>query len=191
MSNFAIWHLTSKCDLDLCRRDLNFPRDTPPYYGEHLCQVISKSLYACRSYTPDTGFGATPKCDLDLWMADLNVAHDTQPGQVVHIYQIILKSIKEWARYRPEKSVNFHFSFDLWPLMTLTYIFVHNNSTHHGEHLCQVISKSINKHRRYTLDECQILPFDLWPLSVTLTFVVETWIFRATFRLTMENICVK
>ena len=122
MSNFVIWPLTPKCDLDLCRRDLNFSRDTPPYCGEHLCQVILKSLYACRSYAPDTGFWATPKCDLDLWAADLNVAHDTQPNQGVHIYQIILKSIREWARYRPDK---------LWAILTLTltFIFAHDNWT--------------------------------------------------------------
>jgi hypothetical protein len=54
------------CDLDLGCRDLNFVRDTPPHNGEHLCQVILKSLYACGSFAPDKRFSMSSKCDLDL-----------------------------------------------------------------------------------------------------------------------------
>jgi hypothetical protein len=55
------------CDLD--RRDLYFIRNTLPYNGEHLCQVILKSLNACRSFAPDKRFSMTSKCDLDLDLA--------------------------------------------------------------------------------------------------------------------------
>jgi hypothetical protein len=58
--------LTPMCDLDLRRRDLNFACDIQPHNSEHLCQVILKSLFACRSFALDKRFSMTSKCDLDL-----------------------------------------------------------------------------------------------------------------------------
>jgi hypothetical protein len=46
-SDFLIWSLTPLCDL------LNFACATPPHKSEQLCQVILKSLYACKSFAPD------------------------------------------------------------------------------------------------------------------------------------------
>jgi hypothetical protein len=51
-----IWNLTYMCNLDLCHRDLNFAHDTLPYNGEYLCQVMLKSLYACRGFAPEKRF---------------------------------------------------------------------------------------------------------------------------------------
>jgi hypothetical protein len=58
--------LTPMCDHDLGCRDKNFAHDTPPHNSEHLCQVILKSLYACRSFALDKRFSMTSKCYLDL-----------------------------------------------------------------------------------------------------------------------------
>jgi hypothetical protein len=58
--------LTPTYDLDLGSRDLNSALDTPSHNGEHLCRVILKSLYACRSFALDKGFPMMSKCDLDL-----------------------------------------------------------------------------------------------------------------------------
>jgi hypothetical protein len=44
------------CDLDLGYKDLNYSRNTPSYNGEHLCQIILKSVYACRMFAPDKRF---------------------------------------------------------------------------------------------------------------------------------------
>ena len=64
--SYSIRVLTPVFDLDLGRRNLNLQGDTPSYNSEHFCQVILKSLYACRSFAPDTRFSTTSKCDLDL-----------------------------------------------------------------------------------------------------------------------------
>jgi hypothetical protein len=47
--------VTSKFDLDLGEKSLGVGHDTSTYYGEHLRQVISKSL---EKYGPDL------KCDI-------------------------------------------------------------------------------------------------------------------------------
>ena len=47
-------HLISMCVLDLQDRGLFFSHDMSYDYGEHLCQVISKSLHQWLSYGPDT-----------------------------------------------------------------------------------------------------------------------------------------
>jgi hypothetical protein len=45
--------LNSKCDLDLGDIDVILSRDTPSNDGEHMCQMISKSLDERHSYGPD------------------------------------------------------------------------------------------------------------------------------------------
>ena len=52
--SYNSWPLTSKCDLDLEARGLGFSHDTSSDNGEHLCQVISKSIDGWQSYGPDT-----------------------------------------------------------------------------------------------------------------------------------------
>jgi hypothetical protein len=54
------------CDLDLGCNDLKFARDIPPYNGEHMCQVILKSLYAFRSFALDQLIAMNTKCDLEV-----------------------------------------------------------------------------------------------------------------------------
>jgi hypothetical protein len=79
-----IWTLTPMCDLDHGRRDLYFACGIPTHSGEHLCQIILKSLYACRSFAPDKLFTMTSKLDLDLWPRDLVHAQDTASHSVEH-----------------------------------------------------------------------------------------------------------
>jgi hypothetical protein len=62
------------CDLDLGRRDLNFMCDSQSYNDEHLCRVILKLLYACRSFAPDKCFLMSSKCDLD-WIMPIMVVN--------------------------------------------------------------------------------------------------------------------
>jgi hypothetical protein len=71
--------LTPMCDLDC--KDLDFAPYPPPHNGKHLCQVISKSVYACRNFAPDKCFSMTSKCDLDLCPRD--ASHNG-----VHFYEV-------------------------------------------------------------------------------------------------------
>ena len=98
-----IWTLTSMCDLDLGRKDLNLAHDTPPHNVEHLCQVILKSLYTCGSFAPDKHFSMSSKCDLDLWPRDLVHVRDTAPHSGEHFYEVSLKSLHTCRRYAPDK----------------------------------------------------------------------------------------
>jgi len=42
--------LKSTCDLDLGDRDVGLSHDTLSHDGEHLCQIISKSIIERQSY---------------------------------------------------------------------------------------------------------------------------------------------
>jgi len=44
----------SCCDLDLHGSDPNVARDTSSQYGDHFCELGSKSYFKKRSYGPDT-----------------------------------------------------------------------------------------------------------------------------------------
>jgi hypothetical protein len=92
------------CDLDLCGRDLNVACDTLPHNSDHLCQVILKSFYACKSFAPDKCFSMTSKCDLDLWPRGLVHVRDTAAHSGEHFYEVSLKFLHEWRRYAPDKN---------------------------------------------------------------------------------------
>ena len=88
-------------------------------------------------------------------------------------------------------------NFDLWPLsVTLTFdieswvlyatrlhIIVNISTKYHEDTTitCEVMART-----RYKLQN-----FDLWPLSVTLTFDIESWVLYATRLLIMLNISTK
>ena len=45
------------CDLDLGEMTLGQSHDTPLGHGQQLCEVLSRSSLAVRSYGPDTDLG--------------------------------------------------------------------------------------------------------------------------------------
>ena len=45
------------CDLDLGGMTLGQDYDTPLGHGQQLCEILSRSNMAVRSYGPDTDFG--------------------------------------------------------------------------------------------------------------------------------------
>jgi hypothetical protein len=67
--------------------------------------------------------------------------------------------------------------------------FSHDNPPHFGGQLSQVIFKSLYVYRSYNGEWCFILLFDIWPLSLTLAFAIDTSILHATLCLTLEKIC--
>jgi hypothetical protein len=96
ISHIFIWTLTPMWDLG--HRDQNFACHTRPHNGEHLCQVILKSLYACRSFAPDKHFSIS-KCDLDLWPRDLVHVRDTASHSDEHFYEVSLKFLNACRRH--------------------------------------------------------------------------------------------
>ena len=48
--------ISSICDLDLGGITLGQGHDTPLGHGEQLCEILSRSNLAVRSYGPDTDF---------------------------------------------------------------------------------------------------------------------------------------
>ena len=83
------WPLTSKCDLDLGDIDVILSRDTLSNDGEHMCQMISKSLDERHSYGPDKliyghFWHLTSKCDLDLGDIDVILSRDTLSNDGEH-----------------------------------------------------------------------------------------------------------
>ena len=66
------------CDLDLGDMTLVQGHDTPLGHGQQLCEILSKSNTAVRSYGPDTDFRYLCACDLgDMTLVQ---GHDTPLG---------------------------------------------------------------------------------------------------------------
>ena len=53
IKQYSFWPLTSKCNLDIWGTCLGLVRDTPPHYGQRLCQVSLKSYNAWLKCGPD------------------------------------------------------------------------------------------------------------------------------------------
>ena len=63
--------------------------DTPLSHGQQLCEIISRSNLAVRSYGPDTDFGhACVYCDLDIRDMILGKGHDTPLGHGQKVFEI-------------------------------------------------------------------------------------------------------
>ena len=63
------------CDLDLGDMSLQ-GHDTPLGHGQQLCEILSRSHLAVRSYGPDTDLCS--HCDLDLGDMTLGQGHGQQ-----------------------------------------------------------------------------------------------------------------
>jgi len=80
LSSFVLW--TSVCDLDLWVLNIILNPNTLSCLEEHFCQIISKSIHACLSCSPDTAkclcfWPLTPFVTLtfELWAWFLIVTH--------------------------------------------------------------------------------------------------------------------
>ena len=87
--------------------------------------------------------------------------------------------------------------FDVWPL-SVTVTFEIESWVLYATHLLMMLNISIKYHGDTTIT-CGVTArtrykwpyFDLWPLSVTLTFDIESWVLYATRLLMMLNISTK
>ena len=105
---WLFYHLTVKCDLDLQSTLPNVSNGTSTSQGEHLCQIILKSMHKCRSYSPDKlnlwpFYYLTFKSDHDLQPTQTNVSNGPTTPRGEHLCQINLKSMHKWTSYGPHK----------------------------------------------------------------------------------------
>jgi hypothetical protein len=122
------WTLTSMCDFDLGCRDLNFVWHSASQWWTFMPSFM-KSLYACRSFTPDKHFLMTFKCDLYLWPRDLVYAHETASYRSEHFYKVLLTSLYDCRRYALDKIWTFHHL--QWPWPAIFYLIYKCNSCSH------------------------------------------------------------
>ena len=80
------------CDLELPGRDPNVAHDTLSNYGDHFCEIVSKSDFKKQSYWPDKILTARSCCDLDLQGNDLNLVRDTLTQHGGHFCETVSKS---------------------------------------------------------------------------------------------------
>ena len=66
------------CDLDLGEMTLGQGHDTSLGHGQQLCEILSRSNLAVRSYGPCTDFGYV--CNVTLRDIALDEGHDTPLG---------------------------------------------------------------------------------------------------------------
>ena len=78
------------CDLDLGNMTLSKSHDTPLGHGKQLCEILSRSNLAVRSY------------DLDLWDMSLGQGHDIPLSHGQQLCEIISRSDKGVRSYCPD-----------------------------------------------------------------------------------------
>ena len=64
-------------DLDLGYLSLGQGHDTPLSHGRQLCEILSRSKLAVKSYGPDTDTRVCEHCDIGLGDMTLRQGHDT------------------------------------------------------------------------------------------------------------------
>ena len=173
------------CDLDLQDMILGQVNDTPLGHGELLCEILSRSNLAVRSYGPDTDFQVCVHWDLDLGDMTLGLGHDTplvkDNNCVWNIIQIRLGSEKLWPGHGFPVCV--YCDLDLGDL---TLGQGHDTPFGHGQQLCEIISWSNLAVRSYGPDT----DFQ-YVCTVTLTLEIWPWVKVMTHSLVTDNNCVK
>ena len=106
------------------RTKTNVSNGTSTLQGEHLCQIILKSINKSKSYGLDklnkfmTFYHLTFMCDLDLQPTQINVSNGTTTPQGEHLYKYILKSMHKCRSYGPDNLIYVTFKCDLDPKPT-------------------------------------------------------------------------
>ena len=108
------------------RTKTNVLNGTSTLEGEHLCQIILKSMHKSKSYGLGklnkfmTFYFLTFMCDLDLQLTQINVSNSTTTPQGEHLYNIYLKSMHKCRSYGPDKLIYVTFKCD--PGLKPTYM---------------------------------------------------------------------
>ena len=90
------------CDLDLRDMTLGQGHGTPLGNGQQLCEILSRSNMAAKSYGPDTDFEVCVHSDFDLGDMALGQGHYTPYGHRQQLCEILSRSDKGVRRYGPD-----------------------------------------------------------------------------------------
>ena len=87
------------CDLDLEDMTLAQGHNTPLGHGQQLCEILSRSIKAVRSWGPDTDFPCICIVTLTLESRryDLDQGHDTPLGHGQQLCEILSRSKWQWG----------------------------------------------------------------------------------------------
>ena len=172
------------CDLDLGDMSICQGHDTPLGHGQQLCEILSRSNLAVRSYGPDTDFQymCTVTLTLEIWASVKVMTHPWVMDTIVwNIIQIQLGSEELWPRHGFPVCV--HCDLDLRD-MTLGQ--GHDTLLGHGQQLCEILFRSNLAVRSYDPDT----NFQ-YVCTVTLTLEIWPWVKVMTHSWIMDNNCVK
>ena len=96
------------CDLDLGDMTLGQGHDTPLGHGQQLCEILSRSNLAVRSYGPDTDFQyvCTVTLTLEIWPWVKVMTHPwVMDNNCVKLYPDRTREYEVMARTRCEQTV--------------------------------------------------------------------------------------
>ena len=94
------------CYLDLGDMTSGQGHDTPLSHGQRLCEILSRSNKAVRSYGLDTDFGCV-HYDLDLRGMTLGQGHDTPLDHGQQLCEILSRSNMAERGYDPDTDLGY------------------------------------------------------------------------------------
>ena len=90
------------CDIGLGGMTLGQGHDIPLGHGQQLCEILSRSNLAVKSYGPDTHILLCVHFDLDLGGMTLGQGHDTPLGHRQQLCEILSRSNVAVRSYSPD-----------------------------------------------------------------------------------------
>ena len=133
--------------------------DTTLGHGQQLCDILSRSNMAVRSYRPDTHILLCVHCDLGLGDMTLGQGHDTPLvqghdtpwGHGQQLCDIFSRSNIAVRSYGPDTHILLCVHCDL-NLGGMTLSQGHDTPLGHGQQLCEILSRSNMAVRSYGPD---------------------------------------
>ena len=159
--------------------------DTHLGHWQQLCEIISKSNKAVRSYVPDTDFGyvCTVTLTFEIWPWVKVMTHPWVMDNVWSIVQIHVTSEK----LRPRHGIWLCVYCDL-DLRDMTLFQGYDTSLGHGQQLCEILSKSNKAVRSYGPDTDFGCVCALWPWPWRYDLMSRSWHTLGSWTTTVWNI---
>ena len=130
-------------------------------HGQQLCEVISKSNMAVRSYGPWHGLLLCVHCDIDLGNINVTKVMPHPWVKRTQMCELLSRSNMAMRSYDQDKDLEYvcTVTFTLWPWVS------HFKPLGHGQPSCETLSRSNMTVRSYYPDK------DLGICAVTLTIL--------------------
>ena len=121
------------CDLGLGNMTLGQGHDTPLGHGQQLCEILSRSNMAVKSYGPDTHILLCVHFYLDLGGMTLGQGHDTPLGHGQQLCEILSRFNMAVRSYCPDTDFGYvctvTLTLEIWPLVkVMTHPWVMDNN---------------------------------------------------------------